>query len=23
MREKYFHNRQFDSIDALENQLVS
>ncbi|SFM67803.1 DDE superfamily endonuclease [Nitrosomonas communis] len=23
LREKYFHNREFDSIDALENHLVS
>jgi hypothetical protein len=23
LREKYFHNREFESIDALENHLVS
>ena len=23
LREKYFHNRVFDSIDALENHLVT
>uniref|UniRef100_UPI00089814E2 transposase n=1 Tax=Nitrosomonas sp. Nm33 TaxID=133724 RepID=UPI00089814E2 len=23
LREKYFHNRVFDSIDALENHLVN
>lgn len=23
LREKYFHNRIFDSIDALENHLVT